>query len=118
MRRTRGFTLIEVMVALGIVAIALASGLKATAALASNAQRQSDMLLAQACTDNALAGVRLSRQLPALGGAQSACTHAGRGFPVTRPAPPTPNPNFRRIDASAAQGGTVLLRVSTVIGRY
>jgi general secretion pathway protein I len=44
--RSRGFTLMEVLVALGIVAIALVAGLKASAALTSNAQRQSDVLLA------------------------------------------------------------------------
>ena len=42
----RGFTLIEVLVALAIVAIALMAGLQATTALARNAQRQSDILLA------------------------------------------------------------------------
>ena len=40
----RGFTLIEVLVALGIVAIALMAGMQATGALTRNAQRQSDLL--------------------------------------------------------------------------
>jgi general secretion pathway protein I len=106
------------MVALGIVAIALASGLKATAALAMNAQRQSDMLLAQLCTDNALVAVRLALVLPAVGEANSTCQQAGQTFVVTLTVAPTPNPNFRRVDASAAQGNDLLLRVSTVVGRY
>ena len=42
----RGFTLVEVLVALGIVAIALMAGLQATTALTRNAQRQSDIVLA------------------------------------------------------------------------
>ena len=41
----RGFTLIEVLVALAIVAIALMSGLKVSGALTRNAQRQADVLL-------------------------------------------------------------------------
>ncbi|MDB5913164.1 MAG: ral secretion pathway protein, partial [Ramlibacter sp.] len=49
MRSSRGFTLIEVLVALGIVSIALVTGLQATAALTRNAQRQSDVLLAHLC---------------------------------------------------------------------
>ena len=66
-RRPHGFTLIEVMVALAITAIALMAGLQATGALTRNATRQSDVLLAQLCADNALAQLRLLRQLPAIG---------------------------------------------------
>lgn len=113
-----GFTLIEVMVALGIVAIALAAGLKATAALATNAQRQSDMLLAQLCADNALASVRLARTLPALGETRATCPQAGRTFEVTLAVAATPNPNFRRVDAITRAGDQTLLRISTVVGRY
>ena len=42
----RGFTLVEVMVALAITAIALVAGLKATAAQTDNADRQAAVLLA------------------------------------------------------------------------
>ena len=38
----RGFTLIEVLVALMIVAMALMTGLKVSGALVNNAQRQTD----------------------------------------------------------------------------
>jgi prepilin-type N-terminal cleavage/methylation domain-containing protein len=41
-----GFTLIEVLVALGIVAIALMAGLKATGSLSRNAERQTISMLA------------------------------------------------------------------------
>ena len=63
-RHTRGFTLVEVLVALGIVAIALTAGLQASAALTRHAGRQSDMLLAQICAENELVRLRLARQLP------------------------------------------------------
>jgi general secretion pathway protein I len=114
-RPALGFTLIEVLVALAIVAIALAAGLQATAALANNASRQSDLLLAQLCADNALVNIRLSRLLPAVGQTTAVCEQAGRNLQLTLSVQPTPNPHFRRVDAQVAEGGTSVLRLSTVV---
>ena len=93
-KSTLGFTLIEVLVALGIVAVALAAGVRATASLTRNAERQSDLLLAHLCAENALVGVRLSRQMPAVGDNTTACEQAGRSLAVKLAVQPTPNPNF------------------------
>lgn len=116
--RTGGFTLIEVLVALGIIAIALVAGLQATAALTTNALRQSDMLLAQICAENELTRVRLARQMPGIGDTASTCQQAGQNFDVVLAVAATPNPNFLRVDARVGQGGQSLLRISTVVGRY
>ena len=117
-RRCAGFTLIEVLVALGIVAIALTAGLQATAALSRNAQRQSDLLLAQLCAENELAKLRLARQMPGVGDGTLDCEQAGRSLQVTLTVRPTPNPSFRRVDAQVSDGTAPVLRLSTVIGRY
>jgi len=114
----QGFTLIEVLVALSIVAIALIAGLQATTALTRNAERQSDLLLAQICADNELAKVRLSSQMPAVGDSNSTCTQAERTYDITVTVRPTPNPSFRRVDAQVLKEGYSLLRMSTVVGRY
>lgn len=114
----RGFTLIEVLVALGITAIALVAGLKATASLTNNALRQSDMMLAQLCAENELVRLRLAQQMPGIGEATSTCRQGSQAFEVVMAVAPTPNPNFRRVDAIVRQGPNSLLRVSTVIGRY
>ncbi len=116
-RRSRGFTLVEVLVALGIVAIALVAGLQATAALTRNAARQSDMLLAQVCAENELARIRLLRQMPGVGESSVTCQQGTQSFEVSLAVAPTPNPNFRRVDAQVRQGGEPLLRLSTVVGR-
>ena len=115
----RGFTLIEVLVALGIVAIALAAGTQATMALTRNAQRQSDVLLAQLCAENELVKARLARQMPAVGDAGLVCTQASANFNVTVSTTPTLNPNFRRVDVQVRDAAEYpILRLSTVVSRY
>lgn len=117
-QQARGFTLVEVLVALGIVAIALLAGLQATAALTRHAQRQSDMLLGQTCAENEMVKVRLARQLPDVGDSSIACEQAGQVFTVALAVRPTPNFNFRRVDAQVFKGDESVLRLSTVAGRY
>src|SRR5450759_1440689 len=114
----RGFTLVEVLVALSIVAIALMAGLQATAALTRHAQRQSDLLLAQTCAENELIKVRLTKQMPGVGDSSIACEQAGQVFFVLLAVRPTPNPNFRRVDAQVTREDATVLRLSTVVGRY
>jgi general secretion pathway protein I len=116
--KQRGFTLIEILVALAIVAIALTAGLQATSALTSNALRQTDVLLAHICAENELVKARLSRQMPDIGDSTLSCEQAGRSFPVTVSVLPTPNPSFRRVDAQVFDGSAPVLRLSTIVGRY
>ena len=116
--KPRGFTLIEILVALAIVAIALAAGLQATAALTNNALRQSSVLLAHICAENELVKARLAKQMPDIGDASVNCEQAGRNFAVTVSVQPTPNPSFRRVDAQVFDDGAPVLRLSTVVGRY
>lgn len=117
-RSSAGFTLVEVLVALGIVAIALLAGLQASAALTTNAERQSDRVLAQLCAQNALAQIRLARQLPDVGESSAHCPQAGRALALRVHVQPTPNPNFRRVDAQLSRDGEHILLLSTVVGRY
>jgi general secretion pathway protein I len=118
LRRSSGFTLIEVLVSLAIVAIALVAGLQATSALTRNALRQSDVLLGQMCADNELIRIRLSRQLPDVGDSNQACEQGGRVLQVTTSVRPTPNPQFRRVDAQVTDAGVPILQISTVVTRF
>ena len=119
-RRTHspsGFTLIEVLVALGIVAVALLAGLRATGALSHNAQRQTLSLLGQICAENELVRLRLLRQLPDVGNFQSECVQAGQALVVRLQVQTTPNPNFRRVDARVFAQDQPVVQLSTVMGR-
>jgi general secretion pathway protein I len=116
--RRAGFTLIEVLVALAIVAIALAAGTQAMQALTNNATRQADVLLAQLCAENELVKIRLSRQLPSVGDSTIACGQAGRVLQVLVSVRPTPNPLFRRVDTKVNDADVPILRLSTVVTQY
>jgi general secretion pathway protein I len=114
--QSRGFTLIEVLVALGIVGVALVAGLQATIALTNQAQRQSDVLLAQLCAENELVRVRLSHQMPSVGDASFACAQAGRSLDGRLTVSATPNPNFRRVEALVLDDAYIVLRIATIVG--
>lgn len=117
-RSPGGFTLLEVLVALAMVAVALGAGLRAAGALTDNAQRFADVLLAQWCADNQLSALRLSRSFPGVGDADFSCQQLGRSYQgkvITRP---TPNPNFRSVEAQISdEAGQPLLSIATVLGR-
>lgn len=117
-RRAGGFTLVEVMVALMIVAIALGAGLRAAGVLSDNSQRLADVVAAQWCAENALTGLRLSRAFPGVGDTDVPCEQLGRSYPGQLQTRPTPNPNFRRVDAVISDSeGRPLLTLSTVLPR-
>ena len=87
----QAFTLVEVLVALAVVAVALSAGLRAAGSVTDNAARLADVSAAQWCADNQLGELRVR---------------------------PTPNPNFRRVDAVVShEDGRPLITVSTIVGR-
>ena len=116
--RDRGFTLIEVLVALAIVAVTLGAGIKAAGSLTFNTARLAEVTAAQWCADNRLAAIKLARQFPDIGDGDFSCDQLGRTYAGKLVVRPTPNPNFRRVDARMLDGeGRLIVLLSTIVGR-
>lgn len=114
----RGFTLIEVMVALTIVAVTLGAGIRAAGSLTGNTQRLVDLSAAQWCADNRIIGLKLAHIYPDVGDGSFTCDQLGRTYAGKQIVRPTPNPNFRRVDAQVFdEGGNSILTLSTIFGR-
>ncbi len=117
-RRQRGLSLIEVLVALFLLALLLGTASQAISSWLRVAQRQGDTLRAQLCADNALNELRLRRTLPPLGSSTVPCEQAGQVLQIQLDVSPTPNPAFLRIDASVWAQQQTVLRVSGILGRH
>lgn len=117
--KPQGFTLVEVLVAVAIVAVALAAGSRAGQTLLANAQRLGDVTAAQWCADNLLNNLVLAKRFPDLGETQGECQQLGQTFQSILRVQGTPNPNFRRVDVSVRSAtGVPLLTLSTVLPRH
>lgn len=113
-----GMTLIEVLVALAIVAITLSAGVKAAGGLTLNAQRMTDLTLAQWCAENQITALKLSKTFPSVGDSDFSCKQLDRTLPGHMTVRPTPNPSFRRVDAQMMDEAQLpIVKLSTVLSR-
>lgn len=118
-RRAFGFTLVEVLVAVAIVAIALSAGSRAAGTLLDNSQRLSDVTLAQWCADNRLVGMKLAKQFPDVGESSFECVEMGQTYTVRMVVRPSFNPNFRMVDSNVYDSrGQSLTHLSVLMPRY
>lgn len=100
MRHARGFTLLEALVALAILAIALSATFRALGATALSAAQLRERTLADWVAQNRLAELRAGGQFPALGRSEGSARQANREFRWRELVRSTPNPLFRRVDVT------------------
>ena len=105
-RGARAFTLIEVLVALAIVAVALAAGMRAVAQSADGATALKARTLALWVAQNRLAQTQLARPAPPRGVTEGAETQASLRFAWRQTVTDTPNPAFRRVEIAVSDPGT------------
>lgn len=96
----RGFTLIEVLVAMTIAAVALMAAIRATGSLAVGSAELRSRTLAQWSAENRLAQIRIAREWPNLGRRQYDCSQAAVVLVCREDVYSTPNPLFRRVEVA------------------
>lgn len=114
----RGFTLIEVLIALAIVAIALGAILRAMGQMASDTEDERARMLALWSADNALSELRVSQVWPPVGYAAFPCPQGRYRFVCHQTVAGLSDPRLREVSVSvypSAAGGAVLAEVVSVI---
>ena len=101
--RSRGFTLIEILVALAIIAVALTAGMRALAQSAESATALKARTLGLWVAQNRLAAAQAASPWPGLGTYRGNAAQAGATFLWRETVGSTPNPAFRKIEITVME---------------
>ena len=99
-RRARGFTLLEVRVALVSVGTALGASLRAVGSLAQNSSGLRAAMMATWSAENRLVQVRLSNSFPDIGKESFECPQGDMRLICQEEVLASPNPRLRRVEVS------------------
>ncbi|WP_229519110.1 type II secretion system minor pseudopilin GspI [Massilia rhizosphaerae] len=98
--RHRGFTLLEVLVALVIVGTALGAGLRAVGSLTANSADLRASMMATWSAENRLVQIRLGKEFPEIGKHGFDCPQGDLHLVCQEEVIASPNPRLRRVEVS------------------
>jgi general secretion pathway protein I len=115
-RGAGGFTLVEILVALAILAVALAAGMRAVAQSADSATLLKQRTLALWVAQNRLAAAQVTTPWPPLGAREGDAAQAGARFLWRENVAGTPNPWFRKIEITVTLPGAPDYALARIVG--
>jgi general secretion pathway protein I len=98
----RGFTLVEVLIALAILAIALAATMRATSMATVTAQTVKMKTYATWVAENRLAEITALQIFPSVGMQNGETMMAGIAYKWTQTTNETPNKDFRKVEMAVS----------------
>jgi general secretion pathway protein I len=119
-KRNHGFTLIEILVAVAILAVALAATTRAASVATDGALETRHRLLATWAAQNRVAELRARGVFPAAGTTRITAEQAGLALVVDEVVSGTPNPTMMRVDlavSDARDPARVLERLTAYVSR-
>ena len=116
----RGFTLIEVMVAVAVVAIGMFAVFKTIGDTAGNIVYLRDRSMAEWIADNRITEIRLSGEYPSVDKTEGEIDYAGRNWHWVAVVSQTPVEGLRRIDMAVRRDadaeGSALVTLAGFVG--
>lgn len=111
-----GFTLVEVLIAMTVLAIGLMAALRATGTLTDTSGQLRERTLAQWSAENRLSQIRVEGQWPDVGRTRFDCPQAEVFLVCEQEVVATPNALFRRVEVSVYPTAGQRVRLARLVG--
>lgn len=121
MKKNSGFTLIECLVALFIIAFVLAAATKSISMTIEDVTDTTEREAANWIVNNQYVEYRINKEFPSIGKTDKTVKMAGMSFIVSSVVSATPNPYFRRIDIAVTTEDNpehILFKTVNFISQY
>ena len=114
--KRNGFTLIEILIALVILAVALPAAARATGGAINSARVLTQRMLAQWVAQNRLNQEVVAGSFPSAGVQSGEASQAGQSFTWQQTTSGTENPNFRKVEIKVFAADDNAYSLASLIG--